>query len=89
MFRQMNLANGRSHEETASLREALHFQQVSEVMKERIRRQRAEGQHQSMRRRAARHELEFSGIRRRLRTEELYRVMTAGLKQPGLNATWP
>ena len=85
----MNLANSRWHEEIASLREALHFHQVSEEIKKRIRRQRAEGQYQSMRRRAVGHELELSGVRRALRMEELYRAMKAGMQQPGLNATWP
>ena len=89
LFRQMNIANGHRHEETASLGEALHFQQVNEVMKKRIRKQRAEGQHQSMGRRAARHQHEFSDIQMRLKTEELYLAMTAGMRQPGLNATWP
>ena len=89
LFRRMNLANGHWHEETTSIREALHFHQVCEGLKKRIRGHKAEGQYRSMSRLAVRHEHEFSGIRRRMRTEELYRAMKAGMLRPDLNATWP
>ena len=89
LYGQMSTANHRSHEEDASLREALHFQHVNEAVKRRIRRQQAEGQYQSWSRRAARHEYEFSGIRRGLKTEQLYLAMRARMKEPGLSATWP
>ena len=72
---QMNLMNRRWNEEFATIREALHFQQVSETMKKRIRKQKAEGQDQSMKRRATKHAQEFSDIQRRLKTEELYLIM--------------
>ena len=89
LFRRMNIASGHRHAETVSLREALHFQRVEEAMKKRIKKQSAEGQHQSMRRMSVRYRQEFSGIQRRWMTEELYRAMKAGLKRPNLNATWP
>ena len=85
----MNLANRRRQEEFILIREALHFQQVSEAMEKKIRMGKAEGQYQFMKRRAIKHAQEFSVIRRGLEMEELYLAMKARMKQPNLNATWP
>ena len=77
----MQISKRHRDESFILINEELHFQQVNEKMKKKIRKQKAEGQYQSMKRRAVTHKQEFSEIQRRLETEGLYLEMKAKLEQ--------